>query len=187
MYYQIPDVDPRLVGWICNFAKKNHYRVKSFMTKEDLLHECFDCLFDARRRYAERYKDDPKRFTATVKLMCANTVPYLLTRNVRFKTVPILDMCERHQEADFTDKLAGPDEAQAIAMLIAEAPEILKPILRAYTDGGIAADHLAAPNRRRLDGTRMTLNERLCRIVGIDPSVRDIATELRNYLSPALA
>lgn len=44
-------------------------------------------------------------------------------------------------------------------------------------------EKLRGPLRRRKDGTRETTNERLCRMVGLDPSMIDLIGEIKYCLS----
>src|SRR5229473_6486558 len=102
------------------------------MELEDLIHEGFDCLYDAQRRYPDH---PPKRFANTVHLMFRNHIPYLQNRNVRMPEGQLLhlaDLCDPAKETAFAEKLLGADELQFVRTLVAEAPEAMKPLLAAF-------------------------------------------------------
>lgn len=184
MYYDIPEVDPAIIGWIVKYANQEYSKVKSFMDLEDLIHEGFDCLYDAKIRYPER---SPKHFFATVKTMFRRHIPYLLNRNAHLPVTAILDMVEDQNEQDFADKIMGTDEFQLIRTLIAEAPQAIKPILEAFiSDKNDVIELLAKPYSKRMDGSRETTNERLCRWLGLDPKRNDIPGELRAFLAEGI-
>lgn len=186
-FYDLPNVDSRIVGWLVKYANRNYWKVQDFMSLQDLIHEGFDVLYDAIRRYPERKENDPKRFFNTVKLMFTNHIPYLQNRNIRMpegQLGRIADMCDPAKAEAFTAKLAGADEYEAVRRLVCEAPDLIKPILQAYVeDEGRVIDMLAAPLRRFEDGTRETTNEKMCHILGLDSNQYDIPSTIRAYLS----
>ena len=183
MYYDIPGFDPSLIGWIVKYANKNYSKVKDFMEIEDLIHEGFDCLFDCQRRYGNKGLK-PQHFFALVRSTFSNHIPYLLNRNVRLPVTAILDMVEEQKEQDFADKIMGADEFQLIRTLIAEAPLAIKPILQAFVDDkDDVIKLLAKPYEKRMDGSRESTNERLCRWLGLNPKEHDIPGELREFLT----
>lgn len=184
-FYQLDGFDPRLVGWIVNFARKNYYRVAEFMDLTDLVHEGFDCLLDARRRYSHY---EPRRFSNTVKLMFSNQIPYLLNRNIRMPVGHLRrfsDMVEPEKVAAAAERLIGEDEDARLRQVIADAPPRVKLILEAYLDPEHPMqDRLMRDLRRfRNRAGRETLNEKLCSIVGADPDKVDVRQEIREYLS----
>lgn len=181
MYYDIPEFDPAIIGWIVKFANQEYSKVRNFMDLEDLIHEGFDCLYDCKKRYPDR---SPKHFFATVKTMFRRHIPYLLNRNARLPVAAILDMVDIQNEQDFSDKIMGADEFQLLCTLIAEAPQAIKPILEAFvSDKNEVIELLAKPYAKRIDGTRETTNERLCRYLGLDPRRIDIRGELYSFLT----
>lgn len=188
MYYNIPDFDPRIVGWIVRYARENYWKVKDFMLLEDLIHQGFECLLIARHKYPDRFENDPKRFINTVKLIFANDIPYLQNRNVRMpegQLGRIADMCGEGQDQAFTELLAGADENQAVRQFISEAPERIRKILEAFFDEGSAVHGMLSRKLRyRMDGTRDNLNERFCKFVGLDPRSNDLYAEIKAYLKP---
>jgi len=188
MYYNIPDFDPRMVGWIVKYARENYWKVKDFMLLEDLIHQGFECLLIAKQKYPDRYENDPKRFINTVKLIFANDIPYLQNRNIRMpegQLMRIGDMCGDGQEYSFTEMLAGADEDQEVRECIADAPERIRKILEAFFDEASAVHGMVSRKLRyHMDGTRDSLNERFCNFLGLDPRQNDICQELKDYLRP---
>ena len=184
MFYNLPGFDPRIVGWIVKYAHQNYWRVRDFMELEDLVHEGFDCLLDARKRYSHY---DEKRFVCTVKLMFSNHIPYLLNRNIRMpqgKLMRMLDFCDPTHEAFFYENSLGVDEHFEIARTIAEAPESIKPLLAAFLDeSSDIPKRLSRPLRRsfKTGKRRETFNSRLCRLLGREPG-EDVTGEIEAYL-----
>lgn len=187
MYYTIPDVDPRLVGWIVNYSRRNFWKVKDFMELEDLVHEGFDCIYIAKVKYADRLIENPKKWTNTVKLMVANNIPYLRTCNIRMpegSLIRIGDMIDPERELAFSEMLVGSDENEGIRQVVAEAPPRIKPILESFLDVSSPLHAFLKRRRRyRMSGIHETLNERLCRYLGIDPEQYNVCQEIREYLS----
>jgi hypothetical protein len=194
MYYNIPDFDPKIIGWIVAYSRKNYWKVREFMLMEDLIHEGFECLFICRQKYADRFENDQKKFINTVKLVFANHIPYLQNRNVRMGEEPwqrlslIADHCNEDQELAFIEMLAGVDEDQIVREFIADAPDKIRRVLEAFFDQTSEVHQMLSRRLRwRLDGTRDTLNERLCKFVGLDPRSNDLYADIRSYLRSELA
>lgn len=83
---------------------------------------------------------------------------------------------------DVWDFVAPARNVEEFNLLIAEAPAPIKPLLRALVDAA-SLPIMRALYRVAADGTREMVNDRLCRLVGVDPTQSDLATELRAYLS----
>jgi hypothetical protein len=92
--------------------------------------------------------------------------------------LPLID----DTDDDVWTRLGLDADLNEFGRVIAEAPSMLQGLLRALLRDGNALPRLRALYRIYRDGTRDTLNARLCRTVGINPDDADLAGELKAYL-----
>lgn len=170
--------------WLRDFAKANYWRVASWYELEDLLQDGMVLWHQIRQRYRGR---QGKHLTNTFKLSFRNHVHDLAT--ARTKAVPQFLILDAHDTVEDDDHVTPLErlsprepESQTFAADLRSAPYRVQEALAVFaSDVGRAA--LRRPYRLRGDGSRETLNERLCRIAGFDSNRVDLVGHLRAYLA----
>lgn len=181
--------DRGLTGWLTNYARRNHWRVQSFITEEDLVQDGYLLAVKCARRYGTELEQ--RHFMALVQRSFSNHIADLARDAGRIKEVHASDYAEDvgESEGSVWQKLLGSDsELATLAVTLAEAPkEVVDVLSLLATEAGRAA--LCTPFRRsRSTGARESSNERLCRLLsvqGYDPEDTDLVETVRNYFQPA--
>lgn len=193
------DMDRGARGWLIVVAADNFWRVASWYELSDLIQDGYVVW----ARVVKRYEVDAGRVRSRGHLMRLFKTAYLnhihdlskrRTRGIAEWLAS--DVLVRHAHVsrasayfgqdigdDVWDALGCSCDAAELAGFIAEAPETIRRVLL----GLIASEGRALRSLYRVaaDGTRDTLNGRLCRIAGIDEEV-DLIGALRAYLKPAV-
>lgn len=170
------DMDRAARGWLYNTAKKNHWRVKGLMDFEDLIQEGNYCWARVCARYVhlsslmKTHERHRRRLMALFQTTFTNHI-HFLAKKLEFEA-PLPD------GASYPD---GPCELSELLLLVSEAPPPIRALLRRAIAGDTAC--LRSLPRRRPDGTRATMNDRLCALANVPPGSRDLSRELREYLS----
>jgi hypothetical protein len=74
------------------------------------------------------------------------------------------------------------DHAFFMVLRWQRAPREVKTVLK-YLHSDIGQRTWRAPYKVRKDGTRQTLNDRLCRLVGLNPDEVDLPVTVQNFLT----
>lgn len=167
-------MDQGVQGWIFNTARQNFWRVAEFYEFEDLVQD--GAMIWAR--VADRYPTkigDQKRMMGLFKTAFTNHIHDLSKKASALRlvreadlAVPISDLLESEDA----------DQDQDYLLMIRQLPSsIVRALRKMYLED---RDH---PHRLRLDGTRETTAERLCRLAGLDPDLRDIRQALQAHIS----
>lgn len=174
--------------WLYKNARRHYWRVAAWYDFDDLVQDGFVCYANV----VNKYQTEPNRVRRRQHIMhlfkvsFINHVHDLSKRKTKCAgEVKILDVKSAYQnEFNAWGDLATDDDDGDIfnfERVIAEAPDMLKPLLSALVHGDCSRT-LRAAYRVRTTGARETINERLCRIIGADPNACDMATALRSYL-----
>lgn len=171
-------MDKGVEGWIYKTANKHYWRVASWYDFDDLVQDGFLCYFRTCARYTQTIDGQRRIGVATETKHIMRLFQTSFTNHIHD-----LARAKTRQPDMAVEQL--PDtmtEAEGYERLIAEAPPLIARVISDLVNGDAA--RLRSPFRRRADGTRETLNERLCRIIGIPVSEAPrLHTELRSYLS----
>lgn len=188
-------IDKSAQRWLFKTAHKHYWRVQSWYELDDLIQDGYMTWCMVVSRYAdsvrERCKDLPehKRTDAMIEVMMSlftrsyiNHIHDLATKRTRIAETVIADLVSDGQTYDrYLDKILA-DEATTSeeAELVNCAPDGVREVLQLYTNEP-DSPKINAKFRIRRDGSRESLNERLCRLAGVDGSV-DLVSSVKAYL-----
>ena len=167
-------MDKTAEKWLTSYAYKNLWRVTGLSYDlDDLIQDGQMCAAKIKQRYPK--VTEPRHFMALLQITFCNHVTNLAKARSRYRNMrDILAV-----DAALPDAEVCSDAA--LLTLCAEAPEQIGRAIR----GLVQADgkQLRARYRVRSNGTRETVNERLCRLAGIELQP-GLLTSLHEYLSP---
>ena len=158
--------------WLAKTARANYWRMASWYELEDLLQDGAMHY----QRIVNRYPD----ITSRAHLMRLFQITFLnhlhdLAKK-RTGEADVLATYERERQENIE-----PDASSFLAA-VAKAPPAVRAFLKNLAkDAG--AKILRQPPRVRMSGQEETLNERLCRIAGVDPSTIDLPQTLKEQFS----
>lgn len=165
-------MDKGAKAWLIKTARKNYWRVCSHYELEDLISDGYVCYYMVLQRYPKA-KDPPHimRLFQLVYMCRITNLARKRSQQVDY-LVPDFDL--------LSQSLLEPEIATTYAHVQA-APTLIKRVLEilASEEG---CKKLRSSYRIRKDRTRETVNERLCRLIGIDNCSIDLTAALRKYL-----
>lgn len=174
-------------AWMLLTVKKNYWRVAHWYGYDDLVQDGFMCWARVVHRY-ETEKGRVRSRRHLMQLFKTTFSNHIHDLSKQWTKSPhedkILDVIASPSEGESFDGLECEGDACAFERLLAEAPQSLRPLLAALLRDG-PSKTLRAAYRVRRDGTRETINERLCRLIGANPHDYDYATALRSFLTAA--
>lgn len=182
-------MDAGVRGWVVTTAAAHFWRVAHWMEFEDLIQDGAMVWC----RVVEKYECDTGRVRSRPHLMqlfkrsYQNHIHYLSKQKfVSRVEVLVEDEVVRRggvirMSDQMWDHLGVSHDVGEYDRLVAEAPGVIRPLLRVLFNGQRALGW-SSEHRVYGDGTRETLNAKLCRLVGVDPELEDLATPLRAYL-----
>lgn len=166
-------MDSTTKKWLLAFARDNFWRVADHIEFEDLLQDGFVIFYRVRNKYREQGRTH-KHIINTFKLSVRNHLHDLATQRTR---------CP-YEFQDDPDKYISLSPRmlphQLVELAILQAPFRVRETLAVLASES-GRRKLRKPYRIRGDGSRETLNERLCRIAGFDATRVDLATTLKSY------
>lgn len=186
---KLTGMDAGAKGWLVMQAQRHYWRVADYMEFDDLLQEGIYIWY----RVAREYEGYTGRVQTRARLMQAykrsllnyfNHLSNIATRakNEILAEDVIPDGPAISMPNEIWDHLGQQRNVAEYELMVAEAPRAIRYVLRKLFEEG-RAPGWASQYRIYPDGTRETLNSKLCRLVGVDPERIDIATPLRSYLS----
>lgn len=168
-----PSMDQGVQGWIFNTARENFWRVAEYYEFEDLLQDGGMIWAKIVRRYPGA--ENQKQFMALFKRAFTNHIHDLSKKASAIRYVREAEMPETFEGLL---EMSDPDQDPDVLLLIRQLPPaIMRALRKMYAEG---REH---PFRLRLDGSRETTRERLCRLAGLDPAARDLRNALQAHLS----
>lgn len=170
-------------GWLFRKAHKNLWRVRSFYELDDLIQDGYLCYQLVINKYPQ-VKDRP-HIMRLFQRTYSNYIHDLANQRTREASeVLLVNLLPAFlSEVAFWDRLLIDDlDRAALQLLIAQAPPPIKAVLRLFTDDR-SLQKLRKPYRRNEKTGRETLNQRLCRLTGMNPELIDLPSELRAYLA----
>ena len=188
------DMDEGARKWLYKTCHKNFWRViRSDYEFDDMVQDGLMKFYHVRMRYPQ--VKDPPHLMALFKIAFLNHIHGLASRRTKSAEVCFLaDMnidfrrnnsggAVSSGDAEITAaELLLPPE-QSCGPLFAAILNAPKPLLRFLEKVASDPALLAGVCRRRRDGTRQTLNERLCRLVKLDPKTIDLPGMLKDMLA----
>lgn len=167
------NMDQGVRGWIFKTAKENMWRVSSHIDLADLLQDGALIWVKVSAKYSN--VTEQKHRMALFKTAFTNHIHDLSKKRSRLELVAEADLdTPMEVMLEGEDPTSDPDAS----FIIAQLPASLKRVLQRV----IASD---GPYRLRLDHTRETTNERLCRFAGLDPTKRNVQAAILQYLAGA--
>lgn len=170
-------MDQAVMKWLVKTARRNFWRVQRWYEFDDLVQDGLMCWCRVIAKYgADR---DPPHLTALFKTTFSNHITDLARKRtsmpdpnpanidddaVRF----LVDFRHADVELLLTNSVGKQGPAADILMALS-------------TDEG-AARYRSFQGRRE-NNTRMTTNEKFCRLVGVDPDGFDAISALREFLT----
>lgn len=165
------NMDRGVRGWIFKTAKENLWRVSGHIDFADLIQDGYLHWHRICIKYPNVTKQSHRM--ALFKTAFTNHIHDLSKKKSRLELVA---ECELDTPLDVMLEGEDPGADPDHAFIFAQLPPTLMRALSRVIDG-------TSPYRHRLDHTRETTNERLCRFAGLDPSKRDVQTAVLRYLA----
>lgn len=167
-------MDKGAKGWLYLTAKKNYWRVAAWYEFEDLIHDGIMHYY----RIVDRYETRPGRVRSTRHIMSLFKITYVNHLHDLSKKYPKNIFKVEVPIDDLTPEVFAQLSYHPPQELIAFAPPLVKLTLTVLmTTAG--ARKLRMADRMR---NRFTFNEKLCRILGLDPRIVDLPNEVYRYL-----
>lgn len=184
--------DRILIGWMHTFAKKNWWRVVANDKEiEDLYQEGYMVYAKLQRVYGSGLK--PAHFMALFQRAYKNRIHDMAQERTKRRVElteadmwapgsgvlvesPLARLIDAEHRCDLTE----------ILMVIADAPNrYIKELLTRFLSDD--AMELADVQRVRPDGSKESLNDMLCRVLGYKPAeVGDLVAQTKDYLYSSL-
>lgn len=196
-----PFLDKAMRGWIFNTARKNYWRVSSWIEFEDLVADGYLCYYKCRNRYtlltdkADPLPEDKKRFMGLVQAAFSNHITNLANRRTAVNETALSACFDEDTSAEQLDKLAPPQfEEATLRVLLATAPKEVVALLELLLKDGRDTVPYARTRIRRVTtavgervrlmrrGRRESPNEHYCRRLGLDYRTVDIISLVRSHL-----
>ncbi len=170
------NMDQGAIKWLYKFAHKNYWRICAWCELDDLIQEGYMCLWKVIRHYPEA-KDRP-HLMRLFQITFTNYVHDLAKSRTRQLDNPISSyLIGETTEEKFLDQH---EPAEWATPIMAHTSPAVRMIINAMER---SPEKVRGPLRRRKDGTRETTNERLCRMIGLDPQCIDLVGEIKHCLS----
>jgi hypothetical protein len=174
-------MDASARGWLLKTSVRNYWRVAAWMELDDLIQDGYLHY----QRLVNKYPDvtDKPHIMQLFKRTFTNHVHDLSKKRMRtpeqtFSATP-------HENSDndgILDKAGSEPELATFRAFLSQAPKPVRDVIALLTkEAGRLA--IRAQYRKRNDGTRETVNERLCKLCGYDHNAIDLAWLVRAYLS----
>lgn len=155
--------------WLVAYSARNYWRVAPYIDFEDLLQDGQLVFWRVRRKYLGRRSS--AHLINTFKASFINHMHDLASARTHSPIEVQVDVLPQPIE----------QETQTLLAAIAMAPFHIREAIKVFTsEEGLAL--LRRPYRLRGDGSRETLNERLCKIAGFDAKRIDLAGSLKQFL-----
>ena len=153
-----PHIDKGAVGWMMNYARRNYWRVSSWMELDDLWMDGYMIYYEAVKRYPTAIE---RPHIMRLYMLCYRShIERLVKAGSRQLDYCIGDIFE------FESNLKT-NEMATFATMIDKAPPYIKDILKLFTSER-GRHQLQTLYRMHLDGHRETTNERLRRLIRLE-------------------
>lgn len=159
--------------WVFKTARENLWRVSGHIDFNDLVQD--GLLFWHRICLKYPNVTEQKHRMSLFKTAFTNHIHDLSKKKTRLDLVNESDLdTPMDVMLEGEDPSADPDWS----FIMSQLPPAIMRALQRLLDGD-------PPYRQRLDHTRETTNQRLCRLAGLDPETRDMKAAVLRYLSGA--
>lgn len=184
-------MDKGSIGWMVKFVRKHYWRMCSYMDFDDILQEGYAAYYEVLERYPTAV--DRPHIMRLFQLVFNSKIQILAKLKTRQVDECVGDLlCE--SESDFESsklrhyadpsqpwQVVLPDHSMApLCHLLKHAPPHIANVLQLFTTEE-GRQKLRTPPRRRADGSRETLNERLRRLTHCPDPTLDLVREVQTY------
>lgn len=193
-------LDQGASGWLHKTANRNYWKVRHVYDElDDLTQDGYLCWYICANKYeaVTDYGHLMRLFQTTFSNHITWTARTDKGRDFQMSCVRILDLFPPDQseraEAWILDKATQVRDSsifpnycdwKSVNHLIAEAKEPVRSVL-SFLTSDVGARALRRPFRRRINGTRETLSQRICRNLGI-PTNPNLLDQTKAYLANSL-
>lgn len=168
-------IDRRTRKWVIDFAAANYWRVAAHIDLEDLLQDGMMLFHKCRQKYREEGRGHA-HIINTFKQAFRNHVTNLAIARTR-------DLEMMATDVEWTDDLSPRENGQQeFTVALQKAPFRVREALAVYTTER-GRDKMRKPYHLYVDGSRETLNDRLCKVAGFDRTRVQLTTTLREYFA----
>jgi hypothetical protein len=183
------EIDERAKAWLIAVARDHYWRVASWYEFSDLVQDGIVVWYRIVKHY-ETDRDRVRRRAHIMRLFKTSYLNHIHNLSIRrtkaafeVKAIDALSPTDVDSNDDIWTTAGKTRDLGEYDRLIAEAPVMLKPLLRKLLADGPSL-RMQAAYRVMPKGYRETLNERLCKIVGANPQQQNLAELLLNFLTP---
>lgn len=172
-------MDSIAVGWLVNTARRNLWRVPTDYTLEDLVQDGYLVYY----RVSNKYPDvtEPRHLMRLFQVSFNNHINTLSKKRTRVPLLCASDLCTTHtDESKFWDAVLDHADPQELSVMLHNAPPLVRQALSLYLDDKTCSS-MRSRYRVRKDGTRETLNERMCRLLGVESC--DLVGMIKKFLT----
>lgn len=182
-----PFLDAGMRGYIVNTARKEFWRVASYIEIDDLIQDGYLCYAKCAKAYPQLSKinnptnEQKRHFMSLVKTAFANHIHTLASKRTAAPD-ELLNLTAEETETEALDRLLPAEgEIGSFAMLLANAPAEIKQLIQLLT-ADVQGFTRTKVGRRSL---RETTNEHFCRLLGVDPNTVNMVERVKSYFSMA--
>lgn len=179
-------LDQGLHGWIINYARKNFWRVASWIDFEDLVQDGFLCYCVCNVRY--RQVKEQRHFMSLVKITFIRHVHDLANQRTRAIDEPLVLSPGQFEDywGSLEAMLPSEPEESSFMTLVKQLPDELQKLIVTLQNDGKDLPILSRDDKRDHQGRfrvrrRETTNDFHCRLAGLDPQVHDIQAIFREH------
>lgn len=169
--------DAIALRWMKSYARKNLWRVAPWMDLDDMIQLGYEAYYETRSRYATA--TDPRHIQSLFQLVFRSKIENAVrgnTKQVDDADSPYLDLLNTDHQVNDTCLMFS--KLLDIHALIIKAPREVVSVVDVLVK---EPEELTKPYEKDARGRRETLNDRLCRILGMDPKSVDLVKWTRDY------
>ena len=173
------DVFPDAIAlrWMKSYARKNLWRVSPWMDLDDLIQLGFEAYYETRGRYVTA--TDPRHIQSLFQLVFRSKIENAVRgykKQVDDADSVYIDMYDSIHHTDHSNHLSF--RVTNTKALLLKAPKEVADVVNILVK---EPDELTKPYVKDEKGRRETLNDRLCRLLGMDPKAVDLVQWTRDY------
>ena len=162
-------------NWLFKYSKKNYWRVAAWIDFDDLIQDGYVEYCEVLKRYPQA--TERSHIMRLFQLCFRSKIEDLVRANTKQVDDARSDIVEIYEGP----MMLVPDFSNLQALLI-KAPKIIADALALMADERARAE-LAKPFTRYDNGRRETLNDRFCRLLGLDSNCIDVVGQMKTYFS----
>jgi hypothetical protein len=162
-------------AWIYKYAKKQYWRVAAWIEFDDLVQDGLVEYYEVRKRYPQAV--EPSHIMSLLQLCFRSKIEDLVRANTKQLDDARSDIVEVYE----SPMMIVPD-ASNFNTLLAKAPKLISDVIALLTND-VYKEEISKPFERYQDGRRETLNDRVCKLLGLDAKKINAVQETKLYFS----